>query len=152
MTDAGCPIKGDFCKRVVLANVPSFWFWGPGMSKVIAFVCQGSTAGNGFRERQSWYRGTSAKTTLLETILLRTPDSVGGRRGIPLHLKPVKIRPVGRNLPHFAIRTAPGENAENADCLSSPTENRGLRRSAARKHGKFGKSRRLKRGNADDWP
>ena len=39
--------RGRFCKRVVLANVPSSRFWGPGASKIIAFCCQGSTAGRG---------------------------------------------------------------------------------------------------------
>ena len=43
--------------------------WGPGISKIIAFFCQGSTAVKIFG-REFRYRGTSAKATLL-----RTPDS-----------------------------------------------------------------------------
>ena len=36
--------KGLFCKRAISANVPWFRFWGPGISKIMAFVCQGSSA------------------------------------------------------------------------------------------------------------
>ena len=45
---------------------------GPGISKIMAFFCQGSTTGKDFLEKLRC-RGTAAKTTLLETTLLRTP-------------------------------------------------------------------------------
>ena len=44
------PGKGQFSKRAGLANVPSFRFWSPGISKSIAFFCLGSTAGKDFLE------------------------------------------------------------------------------------------------------
>ena len=50
---------------------------------------------------------------------------------------------------HFAIRPAPGENAENADllsCLACHTENRGLRKFLAPKRGKRGQRKRGKCG------
>ena len=59
------------CKKAVLANMPSFrfGFLGSRNIKIMAFFCQGSTV-----ETEFQYRGSSAKTTLLENTLLRTPD------------------------------------------------------------------------------
>ena len=45
--------KGRFCKRAILATVPSFRFWVPGTSTITAFFCQGSTAGKDFLEEIS---------------------------------------------------------------------------------------------------
>ena len=68
--------KGLFCKRVVLANVPSFRFLVPsfrllyphsGFGAVVPFI------------PVFWYRRTSAKATLLKTTLLRTPDLNGSQ-------------------------------------------------------------------------
>ena len=42
--------KGRFCTKVVLANVPSFRFWGSRSIEIIAFFCQGSPAGKDFLE------------------------------------------------------------------------------------------------------
>ena len=60
-----------FCKRAVLANVPSFWVLESRNIKNHRFLLpalQGMTFG-----RKLWYRGTSAKTKFLGTTLLRTP-------------------------------------------------------------------------------
>ena len=59
--------KGQFRKRVVLANdimYPRSGFWVPGNIQMYPR--------SGF-----WYRGTSAKTTVLESALLRTPIGCG---------------------------------------------------------------------------
>ena len=41
--------SGRFCERPVLASVPSFrFFWGPGISKIIAFLCQVALQGKTF--------------------------------------------------------------------------------------------------------
>ena len=54
--------RGRFRKRVVLANVPSFWFSFQGNMRM--YPRSGLRSG-----------GTSAKTTLLETTLLATPEN-----------------------------------------------------------------------------
>ena len=57
------------------------------------------------------------------------------------------------DFPHFAIQASPGENEENTDCLSFHMKNRGLRMSATRGRGKFGKCADGNNAeNADDWP
>ena len=45
---------------------PRSGFLGPGMFEIIAFICQGSTAGKDFLEEIFEYRGTSAKTNLFK--------------------------------------------------------------------------------------
>ena len=59
-------VKGGFDE---CALVPVL---GSRTSKIIAFFCQGSNAGKGFLEEIS-YRGTSAKTTPMETALSCEP-------------------------------------------------------------------------------
>ena len=61
--------KGRFCKRAVLANVPLVFGV---QEKIIVLFCQGSIAGKDLFE-ESFDRRTSARTTILETTLLRTP-------------------------------------------------------------------------------
>ena len=67
--------KGDFVKRAVLANVPSYRFLVPSFRFLVPrnrFLVSRNRSlypRSGF-----WYRGTFAKTTLLETTLLRTPE------------------------------------------------------------------------------
>ena len=74
----GCPFKskqqGGFVKGRFWRMCPRAGFWGAGISRIIAFFRQGSTAGKDFLEEIS-VQGTSAKTTLLETALLRIPHS-----------------------------------------------------------------------------
>ena len=67
--------KGWFCKRVVLASVPSFRFLGSRNIKCHSLFCQSRTAGKDFW-RKFRYRGTSAKTTVLETTLSEPPKLV----------------------------------------------------------------------------
>ena len=88
--------RGRFCKRVDLANVPSFRFliesfpllvWSVVLSFVPLFRFWGS-------------KGTSAKTTLLETNLLRTPDNEG------THSDPIreKARFSSTDFPRFSLK------------------------------------------------
>ena len=42
--------KGRFCKEVVWRLCPRSGCWGPGVSKIITFFCQGNTAGKDFLE------------------------------------------------------------------------------------------------------
>ena len=70
-----------FCKRAVLANVPSSLFLGSGSIRNQSFLLlgwqcreKGKTFWRKFRNR-----GTSAKTTILETTLLRTPGTLPTR-------------------------------------------------------------------------
>ena len=67
--------KGRFRKRVVLANVPSFGFRSGEHANVPLF--RFSFRGNIRMYPRSGFRsgGTSAKTTLLETTLLGTPEN-----------------------------------------------------------------------------
>ena len=67
--------KGRFCKRVVLANVPSFRFLVPSFLFLYPLF-QFLVPSFRFLYPQAgfWYRGTSVKTTLLETTLVRTPE------------------------------------------------------------------------------
>ena len=53
---------------------PRFGFWGPGISKIIVFFCQASTAANDFLAECSVHQNI-CQITLLETILVRTPKS-----------------------------------------------------------------------------
>ena len=69
--------KGDFVNRWFWRMYPRLCFWRPGMSKIIAFLCHDSSAGKTFWMKFRYtVRGTSAKTTLLETTLVRTPDKL----------------------------------------------------------------------------
>ena len=61
--------KGRFRRRVVLANVLSSRFL------VLGNIQMYPRAG-------SWYRGASAKTTLLATTLLRTPEKYDWTTGV----------------------------------------------------------------------
>ena len=71
--------KGGFVKGRFWRMCPRFW--GPGISKIIAFFCQGGTAVKNFSRKFS-YRGTSAKTTL-STLLFANPRFF---KGEPLRL------------------------------------------------------------------
>ena len=58
-----------FCKRVVLANVPSFGFWGSrNIRKSLLSSGREALKGKTF-SRKFRYTGTSAKTALLKTAL-----------------------------------------------------------------------------------
>ena len=66
--------NGRFCKRAILANAPSFpFFWGPGISKITVFFCQGSTAGKDFLEEIS-VQGNICQNYPLGNHPLANPD------------------------------------------------------------------------------
>ena len=82
-----------------------FWrmcprFGGSRISKIIAFYCQGSTARKRFLGGSFGRWGTSAKTTLLQTTLVRTPEKGFWRRGFP-----AERHSVSSNVGHFAEGT-----------------------------------------------
>ena len=67
--------KRRFRKRGVLANVPSgFWYQGKSEYTLVPVLVPGEHPHvPSFR---FWYRGTSAKTTLLETTILRALEII----------------------------------------------------------------------------
>ena len=61
--------------------MPSFQFLGPRNIKIIAFFCQGSTAGKDILE-EILVQGNICQTNPFQTTLLRTPPYTGDKEPI----------------------------------------------------------------------